>query len=206
MTAPVLPRRAVCAGLRAGLLAATLLLAGGAGPGCGGEPTPGAQTPGPAGPLPVWEGRGAQLFDDTIDPAAVGLSLDGPTGGRSDPNLRDRAKEADIVARVKVQTVTLDTMGEQEHYHLNLLIGRPAFAQPRIPDSAVEIEIRTKDPAFGLVKSFDARLRDKTFIGFLRRFQGADGEAHVHFHLSADTESVAAAVKEAVALQELSGT
>lgn len=193
----VLPRRSFALACLMGSLALVTLACG--------ETTPLAQAPGPAGPLPAWEGRQRELFDDIIDPSALGLTLDTPSP-RSDPFLRERAQTGDFVARFKVQTVTLDSMGAQEHYHLHLLVGRPAFAEPKYPDASVEIEIRTKDPAFGLVKAFDARLRGKTFIGFIRKFQGADGEPAVHFHLSADTEAVASSVKEAVALRELAGS
>jgi len=173
--------------------------------GCG-EPPQGAQSAQPAGPLPIWEGRQRELFDDNLDPAAVGLSLDAGPSPRSDPFLRERAQTGDIVSRFKVQTVTLDSMGDLQQYHLNLLVGRPTLAEARLPDTSVELTIRTGAPAFAIVKSFDVRLRGQTFIGFVRKFQGVDGEPALHWHLSADTEAVAASVKDAVALRELTGS
>lgn len=195
------PRPRLLRPLAAALLAAGLALGG---PGCG-EPPSGAHSAQPTGPLPVWEGHQREVFDDNLDPAAVGLSMDAPSP-RTDPFLRERSQTGDIVARFKVQTVTLDSMGDSEHYHLGLLVGRPTLVEPRMPDSSIELAIRTGAPAFAVVKSFDARLRGKTFIGFVRKFQGADGEPELHWHLSADTEAVAASVKEAVALRELSGS
>src|SRR5262249_53710104 len=63
--------------------------------------------------LPRWEERSRQVFDDNIDPAAVGLSMEGPSP-RADAFLRERAQTADVVARVRVQTVTVDSVGDQK--------------------------------------------------------------------------------------------
>jgi hypothetical protein len=67
-----------------------------------------------------------------------------------------------------------------------------------------ELNIRPKSRAYGIARAFDTRLRGLTFIGFVRRFAGEEGELEIHWHLSPDTAEVAAAVKEAVALGELS--
>ena len=165
-------------------------------------PTPSAPT---AQPLPAWQGHSQEVFDDGIDPSAVGLTLDSGNP-RLDPALRERAQMGEVVARVRVQTVTVDSVGEQSSYHLGLQVGVPPLAEPKIPDLHFELSIRPTNRSFTVVKAFESRLRGSTFVGFLHRFQGEGGEAEVHWHLSADTAEVAAAVKEAVALRELSGT
>jgi hypothetical protein len=171
--------------------------------GCEAAPSP--VVPPAAATLPRWEGHAQQLFDDNIDPAAVGLSLEGPSP-RSDPFLRERAQTGDVVSRVRVQTVTVDSVGDQVTYHLSIQIGVPTLAQAKTPERSFELSIKPTSRAFGIAKAFDARLRGATFIGFIQRFAGEDGEAEIHWHLSADTAEVAAAVKEAVALRELSGS
>jgi hypothetical protein len=187
------------------LRAATLALAASlslAGAGC--EPSqPGKMPPGTL--LPRWEGHARELFDDNIDPAAVGLSMEGPSP-RSDPFLRERAQTADVVARVRVQTVTVDSVGDQRTYHLGIQVGVPTLTEAKVQDRSFELIVKPASGAFGIVKAFDARMRGHTFIGFIQRFGADDGETEVHWHLSADTAEVAAAVKEAVALRELSGS
>jgi hypothetical protein len=155
--------------------------------------------------LPRWEAHDRQVFDDNIDPAAVGLSLDG-LSPRSDPFLRERAQTAAVVSRVRVQTVTIDSVGNQRTYYLSLQVSTPMLTQPTIPDHNFELEIRSTSGAYGIAKAFDARLRGATFIAFIRRFSGEDGESEIHWHLSPDTAEVAMAVKEAVVLKELSGS
>lgn len=196
--APLLGRlRFTTAALAAGTLLTLLPLSG-----CG-EATPDARAPAGAD-LPRWEGHARELFDDNIDPAAVGLSMEGPSP-RSDPFLRERSQTSDVTARLRVQTVTVDSIGDAKTYHLGVQVGFPTLANARVPDKSFELSIKPQSLAFGIAKAFDSRLRGSTFIGFIRRYQGEDGEVEVHFHLAPDTADVAAAVKEAVALQELNG-
>jgi hypothetical protein len=184
--------------------AVVLALAGGtAGATSGCEPMPPAQGATPGG-LARWEGHAREVFDDNIDPASVGLTMDGPSP-RNDPHLRERAQTADVVARVKVQTVTVDSVGDTQTYHLGIQVGVPTLAEAKVPDRAFELSIKQTSDAFGIAKSFDNRLRGHTFVGFMKRFNSDDGDAVLHWHLAPDTAEVAAAVKEAVALKEIGG-
>jgi hypothetical protein len=131
--------------------------------------------------------------------------MEGPSP-RNDVFLRERAQTSDVVARVKVNTVTVDSVGEQSTYHLGIQVGVPTLVTPKVQDRTFELNIKPTSGAFGIAKAFDARLRGQTFVGFVRRFANDDGEVEVHWHLSADTAEVVAAVKEAVALRELGGS
>lgn len=182
------------------VLALSLALLGAGLAGCG--PSEPAKNASGAG-LPRWEGRASQVFDDNIDPAAVGLSLDGPSP-RSDAFLRERAQTADVVARVRVQTVTVDSAGEHQTYHLGIQVGVPTLTEAKVPDRTFELNIKSQSGAFGIARSFDSRLRNQTFVGFIKRFGTDDGDVAVHWHLSPDTAEVVTAVKEAVALGEVS--
>jgi hypothetical protein len=171
--------------------------------GCAGGAGEGAQEAVDMSGLPAWDAHGRELFDDNIDAAAVGLTMEGPSP-RSDRHLRERAQTADVVARIRVSTVTIDSVGDESTYHLGIQIGYPPLTAPRVPDRTFELNIRPTSGAYGIAKAFDARLRGLTFIAFIRRFAGEVGEPDIHWHLSPDTAEVAAAVKEAVALGELS--
>jgi hypothetical protein len=160
---------------------------------------------GPVSGLPPWDAHAHEVFDDNIDPAAVGLSLDGPSP-RFDAHLRERAQTSDVVARMRVQTVTVDSIGEQQTYHLGVQVGVPTITTAKLPDRTFELSIKPTSPGFGIAKSFDSRLRGQTFVGFIKRFGGEDGEPMVHWHLAPDTAEVVAAIKEAVALREISGS
>ena len=154
--------------------------------------------------MPLWQGHAVELFDDNIDPTAVGMSMEGPSP-RSDRFLRERAQTADVVARMKVNTVTVETVGEESRYRLGVQVGVPTLSKPKIEDRTFELLIRPNSRSYAVARAFDARLRGMTFVGFVMRFAGPDGEPEVHWHLSADTREVADAVKEAVALGEAAG-
>ena len=85
-------------------------------PGCGPASPAGA----PTRPLPGYSGRAADLFDDAIDPAGVGMDFDKGYSPKADPLLRERAQVSDAVLRVKVQTVTGKTDGPEKTYQLGL--------------------------------------------------------------------------------------
>ncbi len=149
--------------------------------------------------LPTWEGPLQRLFDDSIHPAAVGMSLDGREPAE-DPLLVERARAADVVARMRVSTVTVDSVGAKVNYTLVLQVGYPTLLPVKIDDRSFELHVSQRSPAFTLVQSVDTGLRGKTFIGFVSRFVGTVGGeqvAEIHWHLTADTAAVAEAIQVA---------
>ncbi len=190
-------------GLRvvARVLACTLMAA--AGWGCGdGNRRAGR----PEAGLSPWEGQLQELFDDQIHPAAVGVSMDARSPAR-DPLLRLRTIHADVVARLKVQTVTRDAVGARASYSLSLsLVGAP-FTRPKLDATQFDLVIRQDSPAFGLAQYLEGAVRDKRtmqFIGFIRKFPAEEGPV-LHWHLTADTEEVAQVVQEVAVLDEIKG-
>lgn len=165
-----------------------------------GDTTPKPQAPQVTIP---WEGQLRDLFDDQIHPSAVGLSLDGRSPA-TDPMLRERARSADVVARMRVQTVTRDQVGAKMRYVLNLQVGVPHLMPPKAQDRMFELSIRQGTGAFGVVRSLDNALRGKTFIGFVKRFAGERGP-EIHWHLTADSKEVADVIAEIAVLEEVAG-
>jgi hypothetical protein len=156
----------------------------------------------PSRPLAPYGGRSAELFDDRIEPAAVGLDLDHDFAPRTDRALRERAQVGDAVLRVRVSTVTAKTDGPDAVYQLGLhTVEKLAGKAPPPTDFTVQITKRSE--AHGIMKNFESRLVGYAFVAFVRQFAQPDGEREVHFHLTPDTKEVKAAVDDAVALGEL---
>jgi hypothetical protein len=168
------------------------------------QPPGGPEPTQPRGePAAPYDGRAAQLFDDAIEPAAVGLAAY-PPNPKGDPIFRERAQASETVARVRVQTVTADSVDGVPTYHVGLqTIDRQLAGRP-LPDGRAEVSIASSSPAFGIAKTLDARLVGHTFIGFFHRFTSGD-EPQLFWHLAPDSADVLAAVKEATLLGELSG-
>jgi hypothetical protein len=165
---------------------------------CGSSRDPNA----PTRPLPAWAGHQVEVFDDTIEPAAVGLDLDKGYMPRGDPMLRERAQLADAVVRVKVTTVTAKTDGPDSIYQLGMnTVEKMSGKNP--PPPQFNLVIGKASESHGILRSFESRLVGKDFVAFVREFARADGERELHFHLAPDSKDVRAAVGDAVLLGEM---
>lgn len=167
-------------------------------PGCGSSRDPNA----PSRPLPAWSGHSVEVFDDTIEPAAVGLDLDKGYSPRGDPMLRERAQVADAVLRVKVTTVTAKTDGPDAIYQLGLNTVEK-LAGKNAPPAQFNVSISKGSESHGIMRSMESRIVGKDFVAFVREFVRPDGDRELHFHLAPDSKDVKLAVGDAVLLGEL---
>ncbi len=182
---------------RAHALVAVLAVTAAQAWGCGGVET----TAAPSRALVPYAGRQADLFDDTIEPAAVGLDFDRGYAPRVDKALRERAQTGDAVVRVRVSTVTAKTDGPETTYQLGLQTVE-RLAGKEMP-AHFTIQIDKSSESHGIMKSFESRLVGYGFIAFVREFATPSGERELHFHLAPDTKEVKMAVEEAVLLGRL---
>lgn len=188
----------------AGLAAATLCFVGCSLLGAACAPPGGPEPSHPAAEAAAaYDERAARLFDDAIEPAAVGL-VPFPPSPRGDPTFRERVAVAETIARVRVTTVTADSIDGMPTYHVTLVALGPPLAGRELTDGRLELTITSASPAFGIARTLDAQLVGRAFVGFFHRF--ASGvESPLFFHLAADSADVVAAVEEAQLLGELSG-
>lgn len=168
----------------------------------------GAAACGPARPssdssvskLPVWEGRSAELFNDSLDPAVLGLTMETPIY-RGDLLFRERCKAAETVARMRITTVTEGTNDGKKTIVLGFsTVERLAGAAP---PPALEASFRAGSPSFGLIERTQSKLRGKAVVVAWRAFR-QDGDAVTHVFVAPDEPEVVSAVHENVALEELS--
>jgi hypothetical protein len=177
------------------LLAATVLLSALAG--CN---LPSAQ--GPGRPLPTYVGHSTELFDDSIDPSAVGISLDVGVDPRSDRKLRERTQTGDAVMRVRVTTITSKEDEGATRYVVGLRTLAKLAGQFPPPDT-FEITVGKSNPSAGLLRGLEGQIVGKTFVAFVRAFVRPDGDPELHFHLASDSKVELAAVSDAAALAGL---
>jgi hypothetical protein len=155
-----------------------------------------------ARPVTPYSGRQADLFDDTIEPAAVGLDFDKGYVPRADKILRERAQVGDAVLRVRVLTVTAKTDGPDHAYQLGLhTLEKLAGKNP--PPDDFTVQINRASESHGIMKNFESRLVGYAFVAFVREFAHPSGDREVHFHLAPDTKEVKAAVGDAMLLSEV---
>jgi hypothetical protein len=170
--------------------------------GCGGNTAEPAR---PNRPLPSYTAHWTELFDDAIEPTAVGgfrLGLPTDSGGttpRGDNRLRERSQVGDAVVRARVTTVTSKEEDRGRSWQLGFhSLERLGGGGPLETDFV--LRVGPTDAAAGLVRAFETRLIGQTFVGFVREFIRQGGETELHFHLAADTKDEVDAVTAAVLL------
>jgi hypothetical protein len=164
--------------------------------GCGGS-AGGAASPPPSS-LPAYRGENADLFDDTIEPHAVGLELETYASPKNDPRFRARAQAGDTVIRARIKTVT----GEGGSYQLSFKTLAVLGGKRPLGDEFT-VRVDRTSPSLGIVKSMEGQLVGKTLVVFAKAFARTDADREIHFHAAPDAAEVAAAVKEAVILDEV---
>ena len=156
----------------------------------------------PTRPLPTYGGRSIELFDDAIEPRAVGLDPDVGAKAKSDPLLRERVQIGDATLRVRVDTVTVKQEDSDSSYQIGFrVIDQMAGGHP--PEEAFTVKVSKQGPSAGILKSYESQLVGKKFIAFVRLFVRPDGEHEMHFHVAPDSKEVATAVRDAAVLADL---
>lgn len=167
---------------------------------CACGPAPGAKTAQPKA-APAYSGRPAALFDDSIEPAAVGLDMERDYNAKADKTLRERALAADGIFRARLSTVTKKNESNGSTYELALRsVEKLAGRTPSTGDSFL-VNVQPASPALGIIRSFEARLVGKEFIAFVKTFSKEGGETEIHVHLAPASNEVRAAISDAVALE-----
>lgn len=172
----------------------------------------GAASPSPRSPrnLPAYDAHAAELFDDGIEPEAVGFPTNRVVPPGSDNLLRERAQIGDAVVRARVTTVNEDTtQAWQLVFHTVEVLHVPASSGsgngpvPVATDFTLLVE--PTDPSAGIVKSMSSHLTGHGFVVFLRTFaRGSPGdESDLHFHIAMDSKDEVQAVRSAIVLGEV---
>ncbi len=179
----------------------TLAVVGACLAGCG----DGAGAKSPSRPLSAYSGRMTDLFDDAIDPAAVGLDMDNSFHPRSDATLRERAQVSDAILRVKITTVT-NKIDEGANGGYEVGVKQLEWIGGDHPPGTDQFNIRMRKSTQtnGIMKTMEGRMVGTEFIVFLRQFTGADpSERDFHAHFSPASKDVKAAIGDAIVLREL---
>jgi hypothetical protein len=164
--------------------------------GCGGAAHP-------VRPLPPYSGHAVDLFDDEIEPLAVGFHLDAHRAApRSDYLLRERTQVGDAVVRARVTTVSSKEEDRGRSWQIGMhIVDRLGGAGPLDPDFA--LRVGPADASAGLVRTFENQLIGQTFVAFVREFSRPGGDAELHFHLGPDSKDELDAVNAAVLLDRV---
>jgi hypothetical protein len=167
-----------------------------------------SQVRGAATPLAPYSGHSAELFDDAIEPEAVGYSGgDQGIAPRNNPLLRERTQTGDAVVRARVVTIT-SSPEDNGHTWLIGLRRLETLAGKHAPDADFSFRVDERSPAAGLVRALEARLVGTTLVVFVREFgaPNSDGQlsgGQLHFHFAKDDAEELGAVRQASLLGDV---
>jgi hypothetical protein len=163
--------------------------------------------PAVAQPLSSYGGHAAELFDDTIEPSAVGFEVGGGGQLSAAQALTERTQSADSVLLARVVTVTSqpDPAGRSWQVGLHTLAN---LAGPRPRSGDFTLSVAASDPAAGILRAVEARLVGVTFVVLLREFASASSErggsvTATHFHVVHDSREQLDAIHAAAVLGEV---
>jgi len=158
-------------------------------------------TPAPAAPtraLPAYAGHEATLFDDGIDPQAVGYNLEPAASPREDLLLRERTRLGDRVVRAQVVSITSTRTDTGFAWQIGLhTLEKLAGERPAEPDFTLCVDPTA--PGATVMRVFDRRLIGVPLVAFVREFEPADRgrRGEVHFHLAGQDKDEIDAVRVA---------
>ncbi len=159
---------------------------------------PGADTVVPRRALPTYIGHETELFDDGIEPRAVGMEFETPDNPLSDPKFKERIGISDSVVRGRVTTVTAREEDTGTAYQVSLkTVGTLTGGFP--PGDTFTLDVNRHSGAVGVLRNFNGRLVGMSFIVFLRAYVRPDGDQELHFHITQDADDVRKAVTETAA-------
>jgi hypothetical protein len=177
----------------------------------------GSAEPSPRGPavaLSPYSGRATELFDDVIEPSAVGYQGGDSNGSRQgDALIRERTQTGDAVIRARVVTVTSEPEKRGDGWRIGLRsLGTLAGKSPpaELTDGEFTFVVDGNGPAAGVVRMLESRLVGATFVVFVRQFEhertaeeGDNATGDLHFHFAKDDKDELSAVNVARLLGEV---
>jgi hypothetical protein len=141
-------------------------------------------------------GQATALFDDDIEPRALGYTFGGGPRPEDADLLRERTRLGDRVMRARVVTVTSSDIGNAPILRIGLHTLED-LAGARGPDPELTLDVAGSARGAAALRDSQSRLVGLTLIAFVRAFAGDGDEAEVHFHLAMDDETEANAVRVA---------
>jgi hypothetical protein len=162
-----------------------------------------------------YSGHDAALFDDAIEPVAVGYgsygTVDTGSSPKNDMLLRERTETGDAVVRARVVTVTSDPEASGAGWRIGLHV-LETVAGKRPPPNDLTFVVGGTAPAAGIVRTLEARLVGTTFVVFVREFgrapnpndeSGDERGAELHYHFARDDKDELGAVRRFSLLAEV---
>jgi hypothetical protein len=156
---------------------------------------------------PSYSGREAELFDDRIEPGALGSQLgilddSAAVTARADNLLRERTQVGDAVVHARVTTVTSQAEEKGVSWQIGL-VTIERLAGRRSLDNEFILRVASTSPAAGVLRANEAHLIGTTVLAFVHSFRNPGEDTALHFHIARDDRAELDAVRAAAPLDPI---
>lgn len=141
----------------------------------------------------------AVYFDDAVDYVENVEDLGGRVATDWRRQIDGLSQNADIVAVVRVETVTAGAESTSSgSFRLSTIATRAALRGTLPEDHRVDLRVSEGEVGYHTVRNSASRLQSREWILFVRWYDDADGQVRPHWHLTPATPSAVQRVQDAV--------
>lgn len=135
----------------------------------------------------------AELFDNSIEPAAIGFSGQGTAEYRN--LLIERSQNAEYILRARIATVTTEGYEQTKKYNVTLKVAGEPLGGTKPPSDTFTVVLTPADSSYRLVRSRDLQLVGTPVIALMRRFTTREGKV-LRWYLAPDSQQTIDLVKQ----------
>lgn len=140
----------------------------------------------------------ARVFEDGIDFVADPEVLEGTWGDDWASELERRVSDADLIARVVVDTMRIDTdLDRNTSFRLEATIQETLLGEA--PESEVTLAVHQGDPGYSSVEGNEQRILHQPLVVYIKWYEVAEDDVRPHWHLSPASEGVLTRTRDLVA-------
>lgn len=144
----------------------------------------------------------AAYFDDAVDFIAAPDRLEGRWADEWMAETQQRVRSADLITRVRVETLHSDQDPEQRTSYRIVVRARGEPLQGEIPEGGrFELRVRDDAPGYATVQDNERRLAQGEHLAFVKWYEDELGQVRGHFHLSPASTRVIRRVQRMVQLR-----
>jgi len=150
--------------------------------------------------LPAHEGELARSFDDSIEPSVFNLTLEARSL-QTDPLFAGRVRGADVVATVRITTVTVQRTDGKATFTLQFEPVKVHVGD--LDPELLELRLTEKQSqAYSVLSAVQTRAQKVSMVATFKRFR-EQNKAIPHFYFAPDNADTTKALQDALALGAL---
>jgi hypothetical protein len=139
------------------------------------------------------------FYDDSVDYVENVEELGGRVASDWRRQIDGCARGADIIAVVRVETVTSGSESTTSgSYRLTTIATRDPFKGSLPPDRRIDLVTSQGEVGYNTVRAGSSRIQARDWLMFVRWYDDTDGQVRPHWHLTPATEQALQRARDAI--------